>query len=120
MKSIQRTNTPSLRLQVKTTVRGDYRPGGIFKGDQMNKAKEVRITKIRNRMMTALQDELKSGDITALELLAVMAYTTGACVAMQDKAEVSIELAHQIITHNIESGNLQCIKELNNYINEMH
>lgn len=79
---------------------------------KMDPAKQARLKAVRDRVIEAAKAELKNGDVTALELLAVLAHATGACIAMQDQRKITRELALEVVSKNLEAGNLEAISEL--------
>ncbi len=60
--------------------------------------------------MMAAKEELKNGDTTAIEILAVLAHCTGACIALQDMTWVTPEIAMEVVLNNIQAGNLAAVK----------
>lgn len=68
----------------------------------------------------ALREELiavvrkKAEQMDALEILAVLAYTVGQTIAMQDQRTVSPQDAIELVSRNIEAGNQHVIAELQN------
>ena len=77
----------------------------------MKPATEKRLKQVRNRLMKAVRTELQRGEISSTELLAVMAHTTGGCVAMQDQRTMTPEMAMQIVSKNLEAGNREAMAE---------
>lgn len=71
-----------------------------------------RFLAVRGRMVDAMQLELKNGDVSALELLAILAHTTGACVAYQDQRKVTREIAMDVVIKNFEAGNMDAMSTL--------
>lgn len=78
----------------------------------MDKATEQRLIAVRARLMAAVQCELAKGEITSMEMLAVLAHTTGACIALQDQRRVTPELAMDVVAKNIEAGNRDAMAEV--------
>lgn len=64
-----------------------------------------RFTAVRGRMIDAMQLELKNGDVSALELLAILAHTTGVCIAYQDQRTTTPATAMDVVVKNLEIGN---------------
>ncbi len=86
----------------------------------MDKVKEKRIEAARNRILEAANKEIKKGEMTSMEILAVMAYSTGSCIALQDQRKVTPELALEIVAKNIEAGNRVAIQELDGHEKNIH
>lgn len=78
----------------------------------IDQAREGRIKVVRNRIMTSVKAELSRGDIPAMDLLAVLAHTTGACIAMQDQRVVTPEMALDLVRKNLEAGNREAMTEV--------
>jgi hypothetical protein len=53
-----------------------------------------------------------AADIPAEEVLAVMSYTVGQLVAMQDQRRFTPDMAMQIVANNLEAGNADAIADL--------
>lgn len=66
----------------------------------------------RDRILGALQDELKRGDVSSRELLAIMAHATGACIAFQDQRAMTPEAAMRIVGANLEIGNREAMADV--------
>lgn len=64
----------------------------------------------REDILAAMQRHVAKMD--ALEILAVLSYTVGQCVAMQDQRTVSSEMAMEIVAANVEAGNVDAIARL--------
>jgi hypothetical protein len=73
-----------------------------------------RYTAVRGRILEAMQLELKKGEVSALELLAILAHTTGACIAYQDQRKVTRESALDLVAKNLEAGNTDAMFTLLN------
>lgn len=50
--------------------------------------------------------------LSALEILAILSYTVGQTVAMQDQNTVTHEMIWDLVGENIEAGNAMVINEL--------
>lgn len=50
--------------------------------------------------------------LSALEILAILAYTLGQVIAMQDQRTVTKEMIWELVGANIEAGNAMVINEL--------
>ena len=48
----------------------------------------------------------------ALELLGVLSYTVGQCVAFQDQRTVTAAMAMEVVARNIEAGNASALSPL--------
>lgn len=73
---------------------------------------EARLKAVRNRLMDAVKRELSNGDVSSMELLAIIAHTTGACIALQDQRKVTPSLALEVVSKNIEAGNQEAMSEM--------
>lgn len=51
-------------------------------------------------------------DLSGLEILAVLSYTVGQAIAMQDQRTVTHEMIWELVGANIEAGNAAVIDEL--------
>lgn len=69
-----------------------------------------RLEAVKNRIMNAIQDELKDGEISTEELLSLMAFCTGSCIALQDMATMTPARAMDIVNKNLTAGNLSILK----------
>ncbi|MEL6959822.1 MAG: hypothetical protein AAGL89_12810 [Pseudomonadota bacterium] len=79
---------------------------------QSTRSEVKRIAKAKKRLLGAVQSELMRQDITALELLAVIAHTTGACIAYQDRNTVKDDQALELVWENIRQGNAEALAEV--------
>ena len=50
--------------------------------------------------------------LSGLEVLAILSYTVGQAIAMQDQRTVTKEMIWELVGANIEAGNAQAITEL--------
>lgn len=50
--------------------------------------------------------------LSGMEILAIMAYTVGQTIAMQDQKTVTHEMIWELVGSNIEAGNAHVINEL--------
>ena len=73
---------------------------------------QKRLAEVKNRLMGAMRDELTKGDITKEELLAIMGFATGACLAMQNQNTMTPAQGLSLIGQNIEAGNMTVLREL--------
>jgi hypothetical protein len=64
----------------------------------------------RDAMVAAIRKE--AGDMDALEVLAIAAYTVGQLVALQDQLTVTPAMAMEIVAANVEAGNAHVIEGL--------
>ena len=77
----------------------------------VDRATERRLKRVRDRIMNAVLAELDRGDVQSDELLAIMAHTTGACLAFQDQRKMTPQQGLKLIGDNIEAGNREAIAE---------
>lgn len=68
--------------------------------------------KVQKRLLRSMITEMRKGDITAMDLLGVLAYTTGACIAQQDHRKVTPMEAMNHVTVNIQAGNQAAVEEV--------
>lgn len=71
-----------------------------------------RLGAVRDRIMNAMAEELQRNEVTALELLSVFAFVTGATIAYQDQGVVHPAQAMTLVAQNITEGNLWAIANL--------
>lgn len=71
-----------------------------------------RLEAVQARIMGAVRDELVNGECTPAELLAVMAYSTGGCMAFQDQRKMTAEQAMALIQKNMEAGNKSAVQQI--------
>lgn len=64
----------------------------------------------RDSLMEALRPHVANMD--PLEILAVLSYTVGQLVAMQDQRSVTPEIAMQVVSENLAAGNAAMIDGL--------
>ena len=74
--------------------------------------KSVEPTEKQKAARLAMIEALKSFDLPPMEMLAVMAYTTGQLIAMQDQRKVTPDMAMELVATNIEAGNAHAIAGL--------
>lgn len=79
---------------------------------KIDPALEKRLIAVRQRLMASIKAELDAGEVTSMELLAVLAHTTGACIAMQDQRKVTPAAALELVAKNIEGGNREAMAEV--------
>ncbi len=75
----------------------------------MDEERIQRLNAVKLRIMNAAQEELERGDVTAMEMLAVLAYCTGQCIALQDMLNITPEMAMDLVLKNIQAGNMEII-----------
>ena len=73
------------------------------------KKRLARINRVKIRLLASMMDELKTGEITALELLGVLSHTVGQCLAMQDSRLFTSEQLFEMVTNNIQQGNIEAV-----------
>lgn len=66
--------------------------------------------KAREAVISAIQPF--KNDLSALEILAILSYSVGQAIAMQDQRVVTHEMIWKLVGANIEAGNAQVISEL--------
>ncbi len=66
--------------------------------------------KCREAVIAAIQPF--KHDLTGMEILAVLAYSVGQVIAMQDQRTVTHEMIWELVGANIEAGNAMVIDEL--------
>lgn len=69
----------------------------------------ARHLRIRDNIIDAIRKDMV--DMPADEILAVVSYTVGQLVAMQDQRKMTPDMAMQIVADNIEAGNAYTIKQ---------
>lgn len=77
----------------------------------MDKNTKERLDAVRERLMQAAQDELRQGDVSGPELLAIMAFVTGGIIAHQDDKVLTPQTAMVIVNSNIANGNSAAVKQ---------
>lgn len=65
----------------------------------------------RNKMLLAAKAEIDAG-MSAADVLALLAHTTGACIAWQDQRSMTPEAAMKLVSDNIQAGNLEAMAEV--------
>lgn len=65
---------------------------------------------VRDEMIALMR--AKMADVDPAEMLAVVSYTVGQLLALQDQRKMTPAMGLQIISDNIEAGNAQAIKEV--------
>jgi hypothetical protein len=73
------------------------------------KQPSARLKQVRNKVLALMKIEM--AEVPAEEILAMMAYTLGQLVAMQDQRKMTPKQAMEIVAMNIEEGNKQAIEE---------
>lgn len=63
----------------------------------------------RDDMLTVLRRH--GGSLSAQEMLAVAAYTVGQLIALQDQRTMTAKMAMDVVTANIEAGNIDAIED---------
>lgn len=69
-----------------------------------------RIVRARMKILDATRTV--AGDLSSEELLAVLSYTVGQCLALQDQRSMTPEQGIALIQHNIQQGNLDAIQNI--------
>ncbi len=64
---------------------------------------------IRDALLDLMRKEM--AETPADEILAIVSYTVGQLVAMQDATKCTLDVAMEIVATNIEAGNQDAIKE---------
>ena len=65
----------------------------------------------RNDLIVLLNKH--AGDLDAKEMLAISAHLVGQIIAMQDQRTITRSIALEIVTRNIEAGNMQAMAAIN-------
>lgn len=65
---------------------------------------------VRDAMIAMIREMM--ADAPAHEILAVVSYTVGQLVALQDQTSMTPQMAMQIVATNIEAGNRSVLEEL--------
>ena len=65
----------------------------------MNEQRKIKLEVLKSKVLTVIQEELNSGDIEAIDILALMAHTTGVCMALQDQRKVTVQMAMDLKAH---------------------
>ena len=66
--------------------------------------------KIRDAIIEAIRTD--GADLSAIEILAVISYTVGQLVAMQDQRTITPAMAMRVVAENISAGNSDAIKNI--------
>lgn len=64
--------------------------------------------RVRDKMLAVVREE--AATMAADEILALMAYTVGQLVALQDQRKMTPAMAMEIVARNIEAGNAHVVK----------
>lgn len=73
---------------------------------------EERLLNARQRIMREIEKEIARADVTAAELLAIMAHATGSVLAHQNSREMSPKLGMDLILENMKRGNAETVATL--------
>lgn len=76
------------------------------------KQRLANVEKVRERMLTAMRKELKRNDTLAEDVLMVLAYTVGQCIAMQDQTKMTPDQAMDFVALNMQQGNMDAITQM--------
>jgi hypothetical protein len=81
---------------------------------KLPKTKLVQPTESNKKMRDEVINVIKkySDNIEAIEILAILAYTVGQTVAMQDQRKYTSDTLMLLISQNIEAGNKHVIDSL--------
>ena len=79
---------------------------------KMDEKRIQRLNAVKIKVIQAARAELDKGDISAMEVLAVLAYCVGQCIALQDMTKVTSEMAMELVAQNIEAGNMDVLIRL--------
>ena len=66
--------------------------------------------KIRDAVIEAIRKD--GADLPAIEILAVLSYTVGQIIAMQDQRVFTSAMAMEIVAQNISAGNSDAVESL--------
>jgi len=78
------------------------------------------LSAIKSKLMASIQKEIAGGNVSALELLAILSYAIGECVALQDKNKITVKMAMEVVIKNIEIGNQAAVSGLDNISGLLH
>ena len=73
---------------------------------------EARHKLFRDDMIAVLKKH--AGDLDATEMLALAAHLTGQLIAFQDQRTVTPAMALEIVSANVEAGNQEALREVQN------
>ena len=73
---------------------------------------EAKLSEAKNRLTAAMRAECDRYDLKMDELLALLAYLTGACIAWQDQRKMTPAAALACVTENIQRGNAEAVANL--------
>lgn len=73
-------------------------------------AASERHQRLRSAVMEAIRKE--GAEIPAEEILAVLAYSVGQVIAVQDQRAITPEMALNLVMRNVEAGNADALREL--------
>ena len=76
------------------------------------KEQQDRMMLVNQRLISGMQKELTSGEISKSEALCLFAYVTGMLIAMQDQRTMRPEQAMDLVSENIAQGNKAAIESL--------
>lgn len=76
------------------------------------KSEQDRLMAVKNRILSGIKDELAAGEISNVEILALMAQVTGMVIAMQDQRTMTPDQAMDLVARNIEAGNASAVEQL--------
>ena len=76
------------------------------------RAEEKRLLRFKHRIMEAVRIELERGDVSGPDLLAILAHSTGACIAYQDQQTMTPDQAMDLVLKNIQAGNFEALSEV--------
>jgi hypothetical protein len=74
--------------------------------------KEEKLTAAKNDIATMLGKVCDKHGLDASEALALCAYITGMCIAMQDQRTMTPDQAMELVIKNIQSGNRTAIEQV--------
>lgn len=79
---------------------------------KFNVEEQNRVMAVKANLMDGIRSELEDGSVTKQELLCLMAHVTGTLIAMQDQRTMTPEQAMELVSINIQQGNLSAIEQL--------
>ena|GEM_PF-1684454 len=65
---------------------------------------------VRDAVLALIRE--KMADAPAVEILAILSYTVGQLIALQDQRKMTADMAMQLVITNIEAGNLSVLEGL--------
>lgn len=86
----------------------------------VSKKRLEELSTIKSKLMVSITKEIEEGNITAVELLAILSYAVGQCVALLDKEKFTKDRAMDVVANNIEIGNQAVVNDLDGMSGLLH